>query len=424
MLDCLHERVGRRRLINWMAEREIQHVDAEEILVRNRELDGAHDVRRVALAFLVEHAQANQPRVGRDTDELARDQPRHVRAMTVRIHGRHCADIALGKVVERGDAIVEVGARLDARVDHRDADAGASARLRIRLERGVVDRLVVELGVGMDLRRPDWHRREKLLFQRARRPAFAHAIRHCGGRILQRLLRVDQRVLRVERHRLGARCMRARGLQGILGCILGGLDFGQPCLRRRDRRNLRVAGQAIGDDERPLGRGDLRVGQCGCFLRRAHSPLRLEHSGLCRNERRPRVQHSGLQVAREVLNRDRPVQRHGRGRVEGRKRREVVAVDVGRDGIERGKFAVDDVAVGGERVAKSLAIAGFGSDDDRLGSDAAALDRLAKRLIELRIGRRLRIQNAGNAQGRDAKSHHYLSDTYESGTHAAAFKAN
>ena len=32
MLDCLHERIGRGRLENRMAERQIDHVDAERFL--------------------------------------------------------------------------------------------------------------------------------------------------------------------------------------------------------------------------------------------------------------------------------------------------------------------------------------------------------------------------------------------------------
>ena len=148
VLDCLHERVGRRRLVNRMAERQVQDVDAEEILVRDRELDRADDVGRRALALSVEHAQANQPRVGRHADKLAGDQPGDVRAMTVRIDRRDCANVALSEVVERRDAIVEVGTRLDAGVDDRDADTVAAGCIRGSLERVVVDGFVVELLVG------------------------------------------------------------------------------------------------------------------------------------------------------------------------------------------------------------------------------------------------------------------------------------
>ena len=71
---------------------------------------------------------------------------------------------------------------------------------------------------------------------------------------------------------------------------------------------------------------------------------------------------------------------------------------VGGNGIERGKLAADDVAVRGERIAKGLTIAGFGGDDDRLDSHAATLDRLPKRLVELRIGG-LCVGKGGDSQG-------------------------
>ena len=66
MLNRLHERVGRRRLVDRMAERQVDDVDAEQCLVRDRELDGANDVAGRALAVLVEHLEADQAHVRRD----------------------------------------------------------------------------------------------------------------------------------------------------------------------------------------------------------------------------------------------------------------------------------------------------------------------------------------------------------------------
>ncbi len=64
VLDGLHERIGRRRLENRMAERQIDDVDVERVLVGDRELDGANHVVGRALALRVENLQANQARSG------------------------------------------------------------------------------------------------------------------------------------------------------------------------------------------------------------------------------------------------------------------------------------------------------------------------------------------------------------------------
>ncbi len=83
VLDGLHERIGRRRFVNRMAEREVQHVDAEQMPVGNGELDGAHDVVGRALALGVENLEADEARVRRDADVLAPDQAGDVRAVPV-----------------------------------------------------------------------------------------------------------------------------------------------------------------------------------------------------------------------------------------------------------------------------------------------------------------------------------------------------
>src|SRR6185503_9246446 len=99
-----------------------------------RELERGDDVARGAHAVVVEHAQADEVRGRRDAPEpaageraVAGDQPRDVRAMpeTIDGYGRH-ARLAVGEVVEVGDAIGDVGNRRDAGIDHGDADAVAA----------------------------------------------------------------------------------------------------------------------------------------------------------------------------------------------------------------------------------------------------------------------------------------------------------
>ena len=101
----------------------------------------------------------------------------------------------------------------------------------------------------------------------------------------------------------------------------------------------------------------------------------------------------------QVLDGYGTVQRNGRDRVERRQASQRSSQwTIRRDRIERGKLPFDDIAVGGEQIPNCLAIPGFSSDDDRLGSDAPTLDGLPKRLIELRVGCRLRVCAAGNSQ--------------------------
>ena len=49
-LDGLHQWIGRRRLVDGMPERQIQHVDPERGLVRYRELDGLDHGARISRA--------------------------------------------------------------------------------------------------------------------------------------------------------------------------------------------------------------------------------------------------------------------------------------------------------------------------------------------------------------------------------------
>ena len=84
MLDGLHERIGRRRLENRMAERQIDDVDLERVLVDDGELNRANHVVGRALALRVEHLQPNQARGRRDTHVACprRDQRRACRDRT------------------------------------------------------------------------------------------------------------------------------------------------------------------------------------------------------------------------------------------------------------------------------------------------------------------------------------------------------
>ena len=83
MLNGLHERVGGRRFVNRVAQRKIEHVDAEQMPVGDRELDRSDDVVGRALALAVEHLEPDEAGVGRDADKFASDQPGDVRAVTI-----------------------------------------------------------------------------------------------------------------------------------------------------------------------------------------------------------------------------------------------------------------------------------------------------------------------------------------------------
>ena len=61
-LDRLDQRVGRRRFVDRMAERQVDDVDAERRLVGDREVDGANHVAGAALAGAVEDLQPDQAR--------------------------------------------------------------------------------------------------------------------------------------------------------------------------------------------------------------------------------------------------------------------------------------------------------------------------------------------------------------------------
>ena len=66
----LHERVGRGRLVDRMAERKVDDTDAEPVLVGNRELERGDDRAGLASAVSVEHAQREQLDARRHAREL------------------------------------------------------------------------------------------------------------------------------------------------------------------------------------------------------------------------------------------------------------------------------------------------------------------------------------------------------------------
>ena len=130
MLDRLHERVGRRRLVNRMAEREVDDVDAEQRpCSRWRTRWRARRWPSSPCPFSSSTRSPISRALGATPTYSLAIKPGHVRAVAVRIHRRNRADVAVREVVKRRNAIVEIGARLDARIDHRHADASAAAGL-------------------------------------------------------------------------------------------------------------------------------------------------------------------------------------------------------------------------------------------------------------------------------------------------------
>ena len=120
-----------------MAQREIDDVDPEPVLIGDGELDRPDDRARQPRALRVEHLQADDARSRRDAligaarqRAVARHQPGDVRAVPVLI-GR---DGRAGDEIEEPES-GKVGARLQTRINHRDANtptaqaaAGVGAR--------------------------------------------------------------------------------------------------------------------------------------------------------------------------------------------------------------------------------------------------------------------------------------------------------
>ena len=107
----LHQRVGRRRLEDGMAERQVDDVDAVGGLVGHGPLNRVDHVARRADAVVVEHAQAHIRDARRHAlgfGLVAADEAGHVRAVAVAIERRDGRGI--------GVAGREVARRLDAAV--------------------------------------------------------------------------------------------------------------------------------------------------------------------------------------------------------------------------------------------------------------------------------------------------------------------
>ena len=127
-----------------MAERQVEDVDAERLAVVHRELHRRNDVARLTLAGLVEHAQTDQAHLRREAAEVAAqllgdaaDDAGDEGPVPVIVLWRGLLCLAAPEVVERGDALPEVGLRLDPGVDDRDADAAAVEHLgAVQLQAG------------------------------------------------------------------------------------------------------------------------------------------------------------------------------------------------------------------------------------------------------------------------------------------------
>ncbi len=139
--DRLHERIGFGGLVDRMAERQVDDVDAKPVFVRGGVLDRADDVAGQSLPVSVEHLQHDQARFGGEAAvslltlrAVAGDEAGDVRAVAVRV-ARGPRDAPLREVVEGDDAVAELGSGLDAGVDHRDADAIAARRLNRQAQR-------------------------------------------------------------------------------------------------------------------------------------------------------------------------------------------------------------------------------------------------------------------------------------------------
>src|SRR5207244_13506700 len=88
----LHERIVGRRTVRRVAERHVDHIDAERDLVLGRKFDGGDDIARRSAAVVIEDAKTDQVCVRGDASELAvgeitasGDEAGDMRAMPVAI---------------------------------------------------------------------------------------------------------------------------------------------------------------------------------------------------------------------------------------------------------------------------------------------------------------------------------------------------
>ena len=114
LLDGLDQRVGRGRFEDRMTERQVDDVDAQRLLVRDRKLDRSNHVAGLAAAVLVEHLESNEAdarrhalvvNVGRTLQSA--NQAGDMGAVTVIVERVLGANAAGGEIVKRLDAIAE-----------------------------------------------------------------------------------------------------------------------------------------------------------------------------------------------------------------------------------------------------------------------------------------------------------------------------
>src|SRR5688500_11146295 len=115
-----------------MPEREIDDVDAEEVLENSGEPEGADHGAGPAGAVLVENPERDQANAWSDSfggrrpgGGAAGDGAGDVRAMAAFVFGPGPAWVAVAEVDGRDDPAAQLGNRRDAGIDHRDADTTA-----------------------------------------------------------------------------------------------------------------------------------------------------------------------------------------------------------------------------------------------------------------------------------------------------------
>src|SRR4051812_28276064 len=119
--DSLHKRIGRRRFVNRMTERQVDDVDAERSLVGRGERQRADDAARLSVARSVQYPQPDQPDARRDSLEEQRafltgtgDRGGDMGAVTVRVRPLHGFRSPVdGEVVKRLDLRMQIRAILN-----------------------------------------------------------------------------------------------------------------------------------------------------------------------------------------------------------------------------------------------------------------------------------------------------------------------
>ena len=137
ILDCLHERIGRRWFVDRVAKRQIDDAEVQAAAIGDDEINRVDDVARIASASAVEHLHLDELHRRRDTlinmvgsTAMAGQEARHVGAMSEVVVLAPLLHI-VGHVVEGDPAQIAVSRR-DARVNHCHADIFAFVRRRQR----------------------------------------------------------------------------------------------------------------------------------------------------------------------------------------------------------------------------------------------------------------------------------------------------